>query len=176
VGPLSGKWRQLVGKFREWYVASWHLQGCSPHLSRLSTDGLTLVSKYWTYRSHAGVYGLSKPSSRLLIDVWLSPLLYWLARERNWVRTRRSVSRHAVNCVGSSFSQEQWLCPTLSVTCEGLLCIDHMRYIWSWTIRGLSMENMCRVGQVSPCRVYTDLNHRDSRMWVTACLCQSSCR
>jgi hypothetical protein len=30
VGPLGGKWRQLVGKVEEWYVASWHLHGCSP--------------------------------------------------------------------------------------------------------------------------------------------------
>jgi hypothetical protein len=29
-------------------------------------------------------------------------------------------------------------------------------------------KHMCRVGQVCPCRVYIDLNHRDSRIWVTA--------
>jgi hypothetical protein len=37
----------------------------------------------------------------------LRPLLHWLARERSWVRTHGSVSRHAVDCVGSPFSQEQ---------------------------------------------------------------------
>jgi hypothetical protein len=35
--------------------------------------------------------------------VALAPLLQWLAQERNWVRTRGSVSRHAVDCVGSIF-------------------------------------------------------------------------
>jgi hypothetical protein len=29
-GAIRGKGRQLVGKDGEWYVASWHLQGCSP--------------------------------------------------------------------------------------------------------------------------------------------------
>jgi hypothetical protein len=42
---LGGKWRQLVEKVGEWYVVSRHLNGCSPHLSRLRTDGLPPVSK-----------------------------------------------------------------------------------------------------------------------------------
>jgi hypothetical protein len=53
-------WASTVGKVGEWYVESRHLQGCSPRLCRLSTDGLAPVSKYWTYRLHAGIYGLSK--------------------------------------------------------------------------------------------------------------------
>jgi hypothetical protein len=56
-GTIRGKWRQLVGKVGEWYVASRHLQGCSPRLCRLRTDGLAPVRKYWTYRSHAGDIG-----------------------------------------------------------------------------------------------------------------------
>jgi hypothetical protein len=42
-GAFRGKGRQLVG---EWYVESQHLQGCSPNLCRLRTDGLVPVSKY----------------------------------------------------------------------------------------------------------------------------------
>jgi hypothetical protein len=42
-----------VGKVRECDVESRHLQGCSPRLCWLRTDGLALTSKYWTYRSHA---------------------------------------------------------------------------------------------------------------------------
>jgi hypothetical protein len=38
----------------------------------------------------------------------LCPLLHWLAQDRNWVRTHGSVSQHAVDCVESPFSQEQW--------------------------------------------------------------------
>jgi hypothetical protein len=45
-GHLGGKCRQLVGKVRKWYVASRHLQGCSPHLCRLRIDGLAPMSKY----------------------------------------------------------------------------------------------------------------------------------
>jgi hypothetical protein len=48
--------------------------------------------------------------------VTLPPLLQWLARERNRVRTHRSVSSCAANYVRSHFSQEQWLCPSLLMT------------------------------------------------------------
>jgi hypothetical protein len=46
MGPLGGKWKLLVGKVGEWFVESRHLQGCSPRLCRLRTDGLALASKY----------------------------------------------------------------------------------------------------------------------------------
>jgi hypothetical protein len=46
VGPLGGKGRLSVGKDGEWYVENWCLQGCSPSLSRLRTDGLAPMSKY----------------------------------------------------------------------------------------------------------------------------------
>jgi hypothetical protein len=36
----------LVGKGGECDVESQHLQGCSPHLGRLRTDGLAPMSKY----------------------------------------------------------------------------------------------------------------------------------
>jgi hypothetical protein len=73
VGPSGGKWRPLVGKVGEWYVAGRHLQSCSPRLCGSMTDGLAPVGKYWTYWSHAGVYGPSKPSSRLSTEAWLFP-------------------------------------------------------------------------------------------------------
>jgi hypothetical protein len=41
-------------------------------------------------------------------ELGLCPLLHWLVRERSWVQTHGSVSRRAVDCVGSPFSQEQW--------------------------------------------------------------------
>jgi hypothetical protein len=40
-------------------------------------------------------------------ELGLRPLLHWLAQERNWVQTCGSLNRCAVDCVGSSFSQEQ---------------------------------------------------------------------
>jgi hypothetical protein len=41
-------------------------------------------------------------------ELGLRPLLHWLVREKIWVRTRGSVSRRALDCVGSPFSREQW--------------------------------------------------------------------
>jgi hypothetical protein len=165
--PLSGKWGQLVGKVGEWYMVSQHLQDCSPRLCRLKTDELAPASKYWTYWSHAGDIG---PVSLVVghrQELGLRPLLHWLAQERNWARTRGSVSRRAVDYVGSAFSREQW---------DLSKFVDHVRYVWSWTIRGLSVESVWHIGWFFTCRVYIDLNHRDSRIWVTACLWQSSRR
>jgi hypothetical protein len=54
-------------------VESRHLQGCSPYMCRLRTDGLASTSKYWTYQSYAGVYRPSKPSNRLSTEAWLFP-------------------------------------------------------------------------------------------------------
>jgi hypothetical protein len=115
-------------------------------------------------------YGPGKPSSLLPTDVWLSPLLHWLARERTWVWTCESDGQCAVDYVGSPFSREQWLYPTLSMTREGLLYVHHVRYVWSRAIRGPSVESMWRVGPVFSCRVYIDSNRRDTRIWVTTCL------
>jgi hypothetical protein len=119
-------------------------------------------------------YGPGKPSSLLSIDVWLSPLLHWLAQERKWVRTRGSVIWRAMDYVGSPFSQERWVYSTLSMTHERLLYVDHMRYVWSRAIRGPDVESLWRVGWVFPCRVNIDSNHRDTQIWVTAYSWQSS--
>jgi hypothetical protein len=51
-GALRWKVETVVGKVREWYVESWHFQGCSPRLCRLRTNGLTHTIKYWMYGSH----------------------------------------------------------------------------------------------------------------------------
>jgi hypothetical protein len=54
--------------------------------------------------------------------------------------------------------------PNLSAAHKRLLYMDHVRYIWSRVIRRSSVENVWRVGKVFPCRMYTDLNLRDS--WI----------
>jgi hypothetical protein len=41
--------------------------------------------------------------------------------------------------VESTFSWEQCICSTLLMTHERFLYVDHVRYIWSGTIRGLSV-------------------------------------
>jgi hypothetical protein len=42
--------------------------------------------------------------------------------------------------------------------------VDHVRYIWSWTIHGMSVESVWHVGWVFPYMVYIDSNHCDSRI------------
>jgi hypothetical protein len=67
VGPLVEKWRPLVGKVGEWYVESWHLQGCSPRICRLRTDGLAPRASI-ERTDRILVYGPSKPSSLSAIE------------------------------------------------------------------------------------------------------------
>jgi hypothetical protein len=66
--------------------------------------------------------------------------------------------------VGSTFSQEQCICPTLLMTHKRLLYANHVRYVWSGVICGPSVESVCHVGRIFPCRVYIDSNNRDSRI------------
>jgi hypothetical protein len=70
-----------VGKVGESFVASRHLQGCSPHQCRLRTDMLALTRKYWTYRSHGSVYGPSKSMLPVVNTDGLAPVRkYWTYR------------------------------------------------------------------------------------------------
>jgi hypothetical protein len=161
--PLSEKWR--LSESGLWKVGTTKVAAPLVSIKDLWVDPReqvlnVLIACRWS--------GSGKPSSLVSTDVWLSLLLHWLARERNWVWTCGSDKRHIVDCVRSSFSREQWLCPTLSMTHKRLLYVDHIRYIWPRAIRGSSVESMCRVGQIFSCRVYIDLNYRDSRIWVTA--------
>jgi hypothetical protein len=73
VGPLGKSGGPSVGKGGEWDVENRHLQGCSPRLCHLRTDGLAVVSKYWTYWSHAGDMCPINRCSLLPIDDWLFP-------------------------------------------------------------------------------------------------------
>jgi hypothetical protein len=70
----------------------------------------------------------------------LRSLLYWLAQERKRVRTHGSVSRCAVNYVGSPFYQDQWdLSKPVGISqkvaicrpCEICMVLEH-----TWTERG----------------------------------------
>jgi hypothetical protein len=132
VGPLGGKWRLLVEKVGEWYVESRHLQGCNPCLCRLRTDGLAPASKYWMYRSYAGIYGSSKPNSLPSTDAWLCPHCFngWLGRETVYRPADRSADvlwiMSGALFLGSSGPAQ--LCWWLR---KRLLYVDHMRYVWS---------------------------------------------
>jgi hypothetical protein len=56
-GAIWGKWGSWLGRSGSGYVASQHLQDCSPRLYRLRTVWLAPASKFRTYRSHAGDMG-----------------------------------------------------------------------------------------------------------------------
>jgi hypothetical protein len=169
-GPLGGSVEHLEGKDEESVVGILRfLCGC-PCLCWLRTEGLVSVSKYWTYLSHVGVYGPSKPSSQLSTEGWLSPLFHWLLLERSWVWTHESVSRHIVDCVRSPPSWGSGSIQICWQLYEKLLYVDHVRYVWSRAIRRPSVESVWRVGRIFPCRVYIDSNRRDSQLWVIACL------
>jgi hypothetical protein len=47
-----------------------------------------------------------------------SPLLHWLLWERSWVQTHGSVSRRAMDYVGSPSSRGQWICSNLLMTVQ----------------------------------------------------------
>jgi hypothetical protein len=61
--------------------------------------------------------------------------------------------------VGSPSSQKQWICSNLLATVRKVaICEPHeIRMV-------LSMESVWHVGRVFPCKVYIDLNRRDSRI------------
>jgi hypothetical protein len=101
----------------------------------------------------------------------LPPLLQWLCWERNWVCTCGSVSRCAVDWVGSPFSHEQWSCSTLLTTTQKVtMCRPReICMVESHTRTERGMHVVCWSG--FPCRVYIDVNYHHSHIWVTACLC-----
>jgi hypothetical protein len=152
------------------------LGGCRPCLCQFRIDGLTPVSKYWTYRSHVGHMGSVSLVSCSQQRVALPPLLQWLSWERNWVWTHGSVSRRAVDCVRSPFSQEQWLCPLSLMTTRkvAMRWLHEIHMVWDHMRTEHGMRVACWSG--FPCRVYIDSNYRDSWIWVTVCLRPSSRR
>jgi hypothetical protein len=113
------------------------------------------------------VYGPSKPSSRLSIEAWVFPTTSLaIVREKLGTDLRIGQPSYCGLCLepfcsgGSGSVQICWW------LCERLLYVDHVRYVWSRAIRGLSVESMWHVGRVFPCRVYIDSNHHDSQIWV----------
>jgi hypothetical protein len=117
-------------------MESRHLQGCSPRVCRLRTDGLTPVRKYWLHRSHVGVYGHNNHSSWLPTGAWICPH-YFIGISGEKLGTDPRIGQPA--CCGlcrEPFSREQWLCSTLLMTTwkvaicgphEIRMVLDHMQ-------------------------------------------------
>jgi hypothetical protein len=74
-------------------VESWHLQGCSPRLCQLRTDGLAPQASI-ERTDRMLVIWPSKPSSMSSIDAWLCPYCFigWLGRETGYGPVDRSAN------------------------------------------------------------------------------------
>jgi hypothetical protein len=168
-GPLGGSVEHSEGKGRESVVAIPRFLCGSPHLCRLRTEGLELVSKYWTYQSHASVYGPSKPNSLPSIDAWLKPTasLAGLGEKLRWVPWTTQQDWEVGS--GALFLGSSSIHPMLLTTYERLLPMGIARKKRTSGVRHLEWEAYVSYGRVFPCRVYIDLNHHDSRIWVTTC-------
>jgi hypothetical protein len=132
------------------------------------------VSKYWTYRSHIGDMGpvtLVVGCQRKLD--FSHYFIGYYGREAGYGPADQStgvlwIMLGALLLRGSGSVQICWW------LCKRLLYVDHVQYIWLKAICGPSVESVWCVGCIFPCRVYIDLNHRDSWIWVTACSWQTS--
>jgi hypothetical protein len=169
VGPLGESGDSWLGRSGSGYVASRHLQGCSPRLCRLRTVWLPPMSKYWTYRSHADDM---TPVNLVAYCWWVFGFLHcfigWLGRETRYRPADRSAGVLGI-VSGALFLRSSDSVQPCRRLVEGC-------HVWGppagsihWAYVDWCGKHMCHVG-----RVYIHSNRRDSRIWVTACLWQSS--
>jgi hypothetical protein len=145
-------------------VTSWHLQGCSPRLCQLRTLRLPPMSKYRTYRSHAGDMC---PVNLVACCLWVFDFLHcfigWLGRETGYGPMDRSAGVLGIVSgalfLGSSDSVQpcRWLVEGCHVRGPPVGSVRWAYVDW----RG---KRTCRVGRVFPCNVYIESNRRDS--WI----------
>jgi hypothetical protein len=132
VGPVGGKGRPSVGKVEEWYVESWWLQGCSPRLCRLRTNGLAPVSKYWMYRLHAGDMGPLSLVARCQQKLVFSPYLIWCCGRKAGYEPMDQMVIELWIVLGALLLRGSGSVQTCWWLRERLLCMDH-----TWTKRGM---------------------------------------
>jgi hypothetical protein len=95
------------------------------------------------YRSHAGVYGPSKPSSWSPTVAWPMPTASLVGSgEKLGTDSRIGQPAFCGLCRGALFPRSSGIRPNLSVSHKRLLYVDHMRYIWSRVICGPSVQNV----------------------------------
>jgi hypothetical protein len=66
--------------------------------------------------------------------------------------------------VGSTFSHEQWICPTMLGQCERLPRARTVREKHTSGVQGPAQESYVVCVSGFPCRVYINSNHRDYQM------------
>jgi hypothetical protein len=130
-------------------IESWHLQNFRPSLYRLRTERLIPMSKHWMYRSHAEDMG---PISLVICRQQRVALPHYfndcLGRETRYGPTDRSGSVLWI-VTGALFLESSDSAHRYWALHKRLLCIDHVRYVWFGTIRGLSVECVWHIGRVS---------------------------
>jgi hypothetical protein len=126
---LGDQWNPQKGRARRVLWLFWGFLCGSPRLCQLRTEGLVPVSKYWTYRWHAGDMG----------PVSLAHYFNGcVGRETGAGPMDRSAGLRGG--VESTFSQEQWICLTLLGRRERLPCTGTTHRKRTPSVRGLAWE------------------------------------
>jgi hypothetical protein len=137
-----------------WDWITWNRAGplgsCSPCLCQLRSDGLAPMSKYRTYQPHAG--DMCPISLVVVVNRgWFYPHCFsdCLGRETGYGPADRSAGVLWIVSGALFLESSGSVCHCWWLR-ERLLCVDHMRYVWSGTIHGLSVGCVWRVGRVFP--------------------------
>jgi hypothetical protein len=165
LGRLVEHWKGKVG---ESVVVILRFLCGSSRLCRLRTEGLIPVSKYWMYRSHAGVYRPSKPSSWSSTEAWLKSIASLVGLgEQLGTDPRIDQPTRCGLCREPFFSGAVKSIQIYRWLVKGC----HVRGLPAGSVRrtyvDLRGKRTSRVDRVFPYRVYIDLNHHDSWIWVT---------
>jgi hypothetical protein len=137
----------------------------SPRLCQLRIEGLVSVSKYWTHRSYASVYVSSKSSNLPSTNAWLKSTASLAGLGEKLRRVPRTTQPGWEVESGALFLGSSSIRPTMLTTYKRLprTGTTHRKR----TLTGVGSVYAVLVGFF--CRVYINLNHCDSRIWVTAC-------
>jgi hypothetical protein len=162
-GHLGVTVEHSEGKSGESVVAISRFLCGSPQLCRLRTEGLVPMSKYWTYRSHAGDIGpISLVAYCRQMFGFLHCFIGWLERETGYGPTDRSAGVLWI-VLGALFlgsNDSVQLCRWLVKGCHvwGLPVGRVRRAYMDW--RG---KRTCRVDQVFPLQGV----HRFESPWLS---------
>jgi hypothetical protein len=150
-GPLGESKGPSVRRSGESDVESWYLQGCSPRLCQLSTDGLVSVSKYWTYWSHAEDMCPVNWCSIFFNRGWLKCTASMVVRRE---KLGGGPSDQLVDVLGimsrALFLGSSEFIQLCCVHAKGCHARDRRHEPYGWRMRTTRGKRICHVGQVSP--------------------------
>jgi hypothetical protein len=144
-GPLGESGDKWLGRSGSGYVASRHLQVCSPRLYRLRIIRLTPASKYWTYRLHAGDMGSVSWCSYITIGLKpLSPTPGSSHGRRNEVTSIFRLDQSVFGCQDDGWASEKLSCMgTAHRKCtSGMHELEWEVYVTCWS--GFALQGVYR--------------------------------